>query len=121
MQATQFQSGANPNNLVYTSGLGANPVRHPFHLDARATGQTPPPGLTPYGNIDFKRWNNGGITWPITWFLSKNTVPDPYDWPTSEAYWDLGQWPMLEEFTVDAWSPNVQVWGYLAAREPLKP
>ena len=121
VQATQFQSGANPNNLVYTSGLGANPIRHPFHLDSRLTGQDAPAGLTPYGNIDFKRWNNGGITWPITWFLSKNTVPSPYDWPTAEAYWDLGQWPMLEEFTVDAWSPNVQVWGYLAARPTLKP
>ena len=121
VQATQFQSGDNPNNLVYTSGLGANPIRHPFHLDSRLTGQEAPAGLTPYGNIDFKRWNNGGITWPITWYLSKNTVPSPYEWPTNEAYWDLGQWPMLEEFTVDAWAPNVQVWGYLAARAALKP
>jgi len=31
--------------------------------------------------------------------------------------WDLGGWPMLEEFTVDHWAPNLQVWGYLAARK----
>ena len=29
---------------------------------------------------------------------------------------DLGGWPMLEEFTVDQWAPNLLVWGYLAAR-----
>ena len=117
VQATQFQSGCNPNNMVYTTGLGANPVQNAFKLDARRTGQKTPPGLTPYGNIDFAKWNNGGITWPITWYLGKITTPNPYAWPTAEAYWDLGGWPMLEEFTVDAWAPNVQVWGYLAARK----
>lgn len=28
----QFCGGANPNNIVYTTGLGANPVRHPLWL-----------------------------------------------------------------------------------------
>jgi endoglucanase len=117
VQATQFQSGCNPNNMVYTTGLGANPVQNAFKLDARRTGQKTPAGLTPYGNIDFSKWNNAGITWPITWYLGKITTPNPYAWPTNEAYWDLGAWPMLEEFTVDSWAPNVQVWGYLAARQ----
>jgi hypothetical protein len=76
-----------------------------------------PEGLVPYGNIDFARWNDNGITWPITWIIGKSTVPDAYSWPTAEAYWDLGGWPMLEEFTVDLWSPNLLVWGYLAARK----
>ena len=114
--ATQFQSGANPNNLVYTTGLGANPVKHPLFLDAARTGQSAPVGLTPYGNVDLVNWHEQWITWPITWFLSRNTVPDPYSWPTNEAYWDIGGWPALDEFTVDAWAPNVAVWGYLAAR-----
>ena len=43
-------------------------------------------------------------------------VPNAYSWPTTEAYWDLGGWPMLEEFTVDAWADNILVWGYLAER-----
>jgi endoglucanase len=118
IQATQFQSGANPNNVVYTSGLGANSVRNPFKIDARRTGQPMPIGLTPYGNIDLARWGDQKwISWPITYFLSKNTVPDPYNWPVNEAYWDLGGWPAFNEFTVDAWAPNIAVWGYLAARE----
>lgn len=71
----------------------------------------------PFGNIDFAKWNDNGITWPITWIIGKATVPDAYAWPTTEAYWDLGGWPMLEEFTVDQWAPNLLVWGYLAARK----
>jgi endoglucanase len=117
VQATQFQGGCNPGNWVYITGLGANPLKNVFKLDSRRTGQPTPIGLVPYGNIDFERWNDNGITWPITWYLSKVTTPDPYVWPTTEAFWDLGAWPMLEEFTVDAWSNNVQVWGYLAARK----
>ena len=30
VQATQFQAGCNPNNMTYTTGLGANPVRNPL-------------------------------------------------------------------------------------------
>lgn len=116
--ATGFSGGANPNNLVYTSGLGANPVQNPFHLDARRSGQQMPVGLTPYGNVDFARWGDQQwIMWPITYFLSKNTTPHPLAWPVNEAYWDTGGWPALNEFTVDAWTPNVAVWGYLAARK----
>lgn len=117
IQSTQFQSGCNPNNLVYITGLGANPVKNVFKLDARRTGQPVPAGLVPYGNIDFAKWNDNGFTWPITWIIGKATVPDAYAWPTHEAYWDLGGWPMLEEFTVDLWAPNLLVWGYLAARK----
>ena len=117
VQATQFQSGANPSNLVYTSGLGANPVKHSFKLDSRRTGQSAPVGLTPYGNIDLVKWNQEWITWPITWFVGKDTQPDAYAWPVNEAYWDVGGWPSFNEFTVDRWAPNIQVWGYLAARK----
>jgi endoglucanase len=117
VQATQFQSGCNPNNLVYMTGLGANPVKNVFKLDARRTGQPVPEGLVPYGNIDFAKWNDNGVIWPIIWVIGKATVPSAYDWPTHQAYWDLGGWPMLEEFTVDRWEPNLLVWGYLAARQ----
>ncbi len=118
VRACQFGSGANPINMVYTSGLGANPVKYPFNLDARRTGQAVPEGFTPYGNVDLAKWGDQGwITWPITYFLSGNTTPYPTAWPTNEAYWDTGGWPALNEFTVDAWAPNVSVWGYLAARK----
>ena len=119
VQSTQFQSGCNSNNIVYMTGLGANPLTNVFKLDARRTGQPVPEGLVPYGNIDFGKWNDNLMTWPITCLIGKHTKPDAYSWPTHEAYWDLGVWSMLEEFTVDAWTPNVLVWGYLAARAEL--
>ncbi len=117
VQSTQFQSGCNPNNWVYTTGLGANPIKNAFKLDARFTGQAVPAGLTPYGNIDFAKWNGNYITWPITYIIGRTMQPNAFAWPTTEAYWDLGGWPMLEEFTVDHWSDNIIVWGYLAERK----
>ena len=118
VQACLFPDGANPSNLVYTSGVGANPVRHPLNLDSRLTGQPAPVGLTPYGNVDLARWSETWITWPITYYFSPVTQPAAYDWPTTEAYFDVFFMPALNEFTVDqTMGPNAYVWGYLAARK----
>ena len=116
VQACQFGTGANPGNLVYTTGLGSNPYKHPLHLDSRHTGQPAPVGFTPYGNVDFSQWHDNFTTWPITYYLGAVTVPDAYTWPTTEAFFDVYLYPAMTEFTVDAWTPNVYVWGYLAAR-----
>jgi len=121
VKACLFPAGANPNNLVYTSGVGTNYAK-PMNMDAIATGQKPPIGLTPYGNIDLARWgsgkDSGWITWPITWFMGKNCQPGVFDWPTSEAYFDVRFWPSYCEFCIDqTMGPNAYVWGYLAARK----
>jgi endoglucanase len=119
VQACLFPAGANPNNLVYTSGVGANPIRHPLNLDSRLTGQPAPAGLTPYGNVDLARWGDQTwITWPITYYFAPVTLPPATDWPTTEAYFDVFFMPALDEFTVDqTMGPNAYVWGYLAARK----
>ena len=114
--ACQFSSGCNPNNMTYTTGLGANPIQHPLHLDSRRTGQPTPPGITVYGNIDLSQWKDNFTTWPITYYLGALCTPNPYEWPTTEAYFDIFLYPAQTEFTVDMWTPNVFVWGYLAAR-----
>ncbi|MDQ2730587.1 MAG: hypothetical protein M3Y56_02920, partial [Armatimonadota bacterium] len=113
---------ANPNNMVYTSGVGSNPGLHPLNLDSRHTGQAAPDGLTVYGNVDLARWGDQTwITWPITYFLNAVCKPAPFDWPTTEAYFDIYLMPALTEFTVDqTMGPNAYVWGFLAAREPVK-
>jgi endoglucanase len=120
VKACLFPAGANPNNLVYTSGLGTNYAK-PMNMDAIATGQKPPIGLTPYGNIDLARWgsgkDSGWITWPITWFMGKNCQPGVFDWPTAEAFFDVRFWPSYCEFCIDqTMGPNAYVWGYLAGR-----
>jgi endoglucanase len=119
LQACLFPAGANPSNMVYTSGVGANPVRHPLNLDSRLTGQPAPAGLTVYGNVDLTRWGDQTwITWPITYYFGALSRPAPADWPTSEAYFDVFFMPALNEFTMDqTMGPNAYVWGYLAARK----
>ncbi|MGA2033558.1 MAG: glycoside hydrolase family 9 protein [Thermoguttaceae bacterium] len=117
VKACLFPAGANPNNLVYTSGVGTNYVK-PMNMDAIATGQKPPIGLTPYGNIDLVQWHDTWITWPITWFTGKHCQPGVYDWPTAEAFFDVRFWISYCEFCTDqTMGPNAYVWGYLAARK----
>ena len=122
LQDCLFPAGANPGNLVYTSGVGANPVRHPLNLDSRLTGQPAPAGLTVYGNVDLTRWGDQTwITWPITYYFGALSQPSPLDWPTTEAYFDVFFMPALDEFTMDqTMGPNAYVWGYLAARKDIK-
>lgn len=117
VRSCQFQSGCNPNNLVYTTGLGANPIRHPLNVDADNTGQPSPEGITSFGNIDFWRWKGGFWDWPVT-YINKPTVcwPDTYSWPLTEAYFDVRMFVSQNEFVMETWTPNVFVWGYLAAR-----
>ncbi|HCE44205.1 MAG TPA: hypothetical protein DET40_11715 [Lentisphaeria bacterium] len=121
LQSCLFQSGCNPNNIVYTTGLGANPVKNPLHLDSRSSGQPPPEGFTVFGNVDY--WNNkGGFwDWPIPLYFSKPKYcwPNPYDWPLTEAYFDVFLFVSMNEFVVDTWASNVFVWGYLSARPVL--
>ncbi|MBN8524666.1 MAG: glycoside hydrolase family 9 protein, partial [Planctomycetes bacterium] len=118
VRSTQFQTGCNPNNLVYTSGLGANPVRRPLHVDARQTGQAVPEGLTVFGNIDYWQWKGGFWDWPLKFINQPATLwPDAYAWPLTEAYFDINTFVSQNEFVIDTWAPNVFVWGYLAAQE----
>lgn len=117
IQSCQFGIGCNPGNLVYTTGLGSNPVRHPLHLDSRSSGQAAPVGLTVFGNADI--WNNRGSFWDINLqFVNKpeNLWPNAYDWPLPETYFDVWLLVSTNEFVIDTWQQNVFVWGYLAAR-----
>ena len=116
--ACSFASGGNPANITYTTGVGANPVKHPFEIDYRATGQAPPDGLTVYGNFDWPRWpDQQWALWPMQYTLGPRCKPSAYEWPVPEGYFDIFLYPATNEYTVDAWTPNVYVWGYLAARK----
>lgn len=117
VQSCQFQAGCNPNNLVYTSGLGANPVKIPLELDARSSGQAVPIGLTVFGNSDYFNWRNS--FWDINLrFVNRPEFiwPDAYGWPLTEAYFDVWVLVSANEYVIDTWAPNVLVWGYLSAR-----
>ncbi|MEN6496280.1 MAG: glycoside hydrolase family 9 protein [Thermoguttaceae bacterium] len=120
VQSCQFQAGCNPNNLVYTTGLGANPVKVPLELDARSSGQAVPIGLTVFGNSDYFNWRNS--FWDINLrFVNRPEFiwPDAYSWPLTEAYFDVWVLVSANEYVIDTWAPNVLVWGYLSARPDL--
>jgi len=116
LQSCQFPSGCNPNNIVYTTGVGANPVKHPLHVDSRYSGQPVPVGLNIWGNVDY--WNWKGFWEMNLQFLNKPEYlwPNAYEWPLTEAYYDVWLYVPCNEFVVDTWGTNVFVWGYLTAR-----
>ncbi len=113
----QYAAGANPLNLCYTTGVGANPVKDPLHEDAYVSGQAPPPGITVFGPI---------APWlPVaksSMAKTDKTIKDglypAFDqWPAVESYFDLNVYPPMSEYTVSSTiAPNAYVWGYLAAR-----
>ena len=112
--ACQTGGGANPLNLCYTTGLGAESPQHPLHIDARLTHQAPPPGITVGGPIDVKRDKDN---WAQK-IVARYCYPDVQKWPTLEAYWDVFWYPPMCEYTIQSpMAQNAYAWGYLAGRK----
>lgn len=118
VQSCLFALGCNPNNLVYTTGLGSERVQNPLEVDARVSGQAVPIGLTVFGNSDYFNWRRSFWDTNLKYVNKpENLWPDAYDWPLTEAYFDTWVLVSANEYVIDTWGPNVLVWGYLAARK----
>ena len=113
LSGTQFSAGANPANMVFTTGLGDRSPQNPLISDYRITGQAPPPGITVFGPTDFAFYSD---YWTLD-VLAKSTFPPPRRWPTAENYFDVYSHPIGAEFTVHYMVASAYTWGYLAARE----
>ncbi len=117
--ATQFATGANPSNMVYTIGVGHRNPKSPLMADMRALGQEPPPGITIYGPLDLQDEEGHGKKW--SWavdMFAQETSPTPWEWPTSESYFDSYYYVPVTEFTVhQSIGPTAYAWGYLAASD----
>jgi endoglucanase len=114
-RSTQFAAGANPLNMVYTTGMGERSPKHPLIIDQRVTGQAPPPGITVYGPMNPKAFPND---W-FTKLMAPAIYPAWSQWPTTEAYFDIYTATGMSEFTVmQTIGPTAYTWGYLAARNP---
>ncbi len=110
--ATQFAAGANPDNLVYTTGLGHRSPQDPLIVDVRATGGDPPPGITVYGPMDVPTYGN---YWAFDLFY-ETMSPYASQWPTTEGYFDAYFYVPVTEYTVyQTIAPTAFTWGYLAA------
>ena len=117
LRATQFPLGANPDNLVYTTGLGERSPQNPLIADQRILGVAPPPGITLYGPIDLSRPRYSNY-WFTKRVLNDRMFPEPNAWPTAEAYVDVHLNVAMTEFTVfQSIGPSAYVWGYLAAQD----
>ncbi|MBT9313548.1 glycoside hydrolase family 9 protein [Leptothoe kymatousa] len=117
--ATQFAAGANPSNMMYTIGLGHRNPKMPLMADVRVTGQEPPPGITVYGPMDVQNPNGHAGNWEeaIKKFAPEMN-PSPWEWPTSEAYFDSYYYVPVTEFTVhQSIGPTAYSWGYIAAND----
>ncbi|MGB7250835.1 MAG: glycoside hydrolase family 9 protein [Phormidesmis sp.] len=113
INSTQFSAGANPDNQVYTTGLGERSPQHPLIVDQRITGQAPPPGITIYGPADLSVYRDN---WAVQ-AIAPDMFPAPWEWPTVESGFDIYLYPIGSEFTVDYMLSSAYTWGYLAARE----
>ena len=116
--AAQYGAGANPMNMVMTSGVGQKAVENLLVVDAGRMGRKTPPGITVYGPMDLQ--SHPAPDWVTTWKLVPhvNVEPPIEQWPVTEAYWDIFSWPMLCEYTVHQGMPEtLYVWGYLALRQ----
>lgn len=113
--ASNFSNGANPSNLVYTTGLGQRYPQNPLHIDSRVSAQPAPAGITIYGQSDPQagyRFNE----WVHTYHLT-DALPASRQWPTAEAYFDVFLWPAQSEYTIhQTLGPTSYYRGYLSAR-----
>lgn len=117
--AAQFAAGANPSNMMYTIGVGHRNPQIPLMSDVLASGQDPPPGITVYGPMDVQNPNGHAAAWQgsIEQFANEMT-PSPWQWPTSEAYFDSFYYVPVTEFTVhQSIGPTAYTWGYIAASD----
>ncbi len=109
--ATQLTTGANPDNLAYTTCIGERAVTNAFFQDIEVLAQPPPPGITIYGPADMKY---NGKHWSVKltapWF-----TPEPKAWPTTESLLQVSFCHMMMEFTLqDSLAPSTYVFGSLA-------
>ncbi|NRA39291.1 MAG: glycoside hydrolase family 9 protein, partial [Planctomycetes bacterium] len=116
IKTSLFSVGANPQNMTFTTRLGHRSPEFPLQC-TRFNMHTAKPysGYTVYG------LNQMGPppSWVTSWFVTKtNSAPNMASWPTSESYWDVESWPMVNENTVhQSMAPAIYVWGYLAGRD----
>ncbi len=116
LRSALFSAGANPLNLVLTTGLGTNSVVHPLHEDTRHTGQPAPIGISVCGPGEIPVYARPGSDMANR--LNRECTPPGTEWPSAESYFDLYGWDLQNEYVVDRnLGQNAYIWGYLAARK----
>ncbi len=116
LEASGFQLGINPSNVVYTSGVGTSFVQRPFMVDPRYIGDKFPPGITVFGPL----WHKTAADGPWWKIAEPFVYPSGDKWPVSESWFDSYWTIMMNEFTImQSMGPTSHTWGYLAFRKQV--
>jgi endoglucanase len=116
LRSALYSAGANPMNLVLTTGLGENCVKYPLHEDSRHTGQPAPIGITVFGPREISTSARPGTD--IEKRLNIECTPAGSKWPSAESYFDLYGWDVMNEYVIDLpLGQTAYIWGYLASRK----
>lgn len=126
VQGSHFCLGANPMNLSYCTGVGAQHQRFCFIVDAIVTGQQPDfiIGHIPYGQgNEANPLSQKANEWVNTWFLNFGPTkmrPIWYTWPVYEQYIDFAIYPLMNESCFNQTVVRAACyWFYLANRPEL--
>ncbi|MBK1878733.1 glycoside hydrolase family 9 protein [Pelagicoccus mobilis] len=120
----QFGLGANPDNVVFMSGIGANGLDWILYEDALKTGRKAPEGIVPYGPLDTGApevtpgsfWVNGQDGFGVTGDRTK-IEPEFFDWPVAESHLDMWNHFMQTEPTPwQSMAPSTYSWAYMASQ-----
>ena len=116
VDGAQFQGGANPDNVSFTTGIGPRDPDNVLFEDGISAGVEPPKGISIYGPVDLSEFDH----WALDLFRGKMS-PQPEAWPTSEGFFDVARYVAGAEYTVtETIAPTAYSWGYLAAHNATK-
>ena len=101
--------GCNPLGLVWTTGLGQNPVRAPLHIHSMTDDIAEPvPGISVYGPRGAEQGRGIHHT-----AVQPAFYPDYNTWPSLYLYADVWYDPAINEFTVqESIAPTAFVLGF---------
>ncbi|MGF1476338.1 MAG: glycoside hydrolase family 9 protein [Geminicoccaceae bacterium] len=114
LRDTLFGLGANPDNLVITTGLGERNPQEPLIVDAAGLGEIPD-GISLFGG-----WNvaDRGYHWSFGALSDEMFPAFPNDWPVHETYVGYTKSvPIVEYAMHTTMGPVATVWGYLAGAD----
>jgi endoglucanase len=117
LRSSLYSAGANPMNLVMTTGLGENHVMNALHEDSKHTGQPAPLGITVFGPCELKS-SDARPGSDLEKRLNTTCAPAIAGWPTSESFFDVFWFVSQNEYVIDRpLGQAAYIWGYLASRK----
>lgn len=112
-----YTAGANPMNMVLTTGLGENCIKNPLHEDTKHSGRPAPLGITVFGPCELA-FSDARPGSDLEKRLNAACSPEVSQWPTAESFFDVFWFVQQNEYVINnPLGPTAYIWGYLASRK----